>query len=526
MTIKQHVSAMLGVLLVAASAALFSGSSGGVQPAVDGGGASTAADVTVLDVAGLYLATDVEAALARLRQTYADFASLPATCSPEETARTLDTDGLYRCEVSGTSWAGPIWAASQHRSSHAAGGSDSLNAEELASDCLEGYGIITTGAETWACTALALAGPATTSGLTLATSRLLGRTTASTGAVEEITVSSPLTLSGGAIGVGTVGVANGGTGATTLAAHGPLIGNGTGAVTVGSPGSAGQVWTSNGASDDPTFQDAAGGGIGGGTGSNDDYIQCSDGTDGNTIQACNTASTLGGGTLLLDSPNGGVENLRLGNCEALSDWAVGFSSVPALCLTYTGSNSAYSGRYVGAGFGVSGGNLSSQATFPISIGYHGPSGSYAVSLSSDSLIAWDSGTPAWVNAADFYLFRPGSNRLGLRDAASSQMSFELYSLYTDASNYERITLTGTAGSKVTMKAETAGDGANDLDLELLAAGAGMVLVGGGINLSPSSVTPACTEGTSYYDASDHDFCDCVGAPPAWRSRGLAGSCTT
>jgi len=55
---------------------------------------------------------------------------------------------------------------------------------------------------------------------------------------------------------GTISVANGGTGDTSLAAHGVLIGNGTGAVNVTIPGTAGQVLTSNGASSDPTWQAA------------------------------------------------------------------------------------------------------------------------------------------------------------------------------------------------------------------------------------------------------------------------------
>ena len=111
----------------------------------------------------------------------------------------------------------------------------------------------------------AASGAITGSGLTMATARLLGRSTASTGAVEEITVGSGLTLSGGTLtatggGTGTVtsvdgsggttgltltggpittsgtltiggtlGVANGGTGATTLS--GVVIGNGTSAFT-------------------------------------------------------------------------------------------------------------------------------------------------------------------------------------------------------------------------------------------------------------------------------------------------------
>ena len=50
-------------------------------------------------------------------------------------------------------------------------------------------------------TNLVKAGAATSSGLTMATSRLLGRTTASTGAIEEITVGNGLSLSGGNLAV-------------------------------------------------------------------------------------------------------------------------------------------------------------------------------------------------------------------------------------------------------------------------------------------------------------------------------------
>lgn len=52
-------------------------------------------------------------------------------------------------------------------------------------------------------------------------------------------------------------VPNGGTGVATLAAHGVVIGNGTGVVAVTGAGTSGQVFTSNGASADPTFQSAS-----------------------------------------------------------------------------------------------------------------------------------------------------------------------------------------------------------------------------------------------------------------------------
>lgn len=56
----------------------------------------------------------------------------------------------------------------------------------------------------------------------------------------------------------TITVGQGGTGATTLTAHGVLIGNTTGVINATTAGTSGQVLTSNGASSDPTFQTFSG----------------------------------------------------------------------------------------------------------------------------------------------------------------------------------------------------------------------------------------------------------------------------
>ncbi|HET8568882.1 MAG TPA: hypothetical protein VFM93_07850 [Candidatus Limnocylindria bacterium] len=62
-----------------------------------------------------------------------------------------------------------------------------------------------------------------------------------------VSVASPLSLSAaGQVSLGTVPVANGGTGATTLAANGILVGNGTSAVGTITPGASGTVLRSNG----------------------------------------------------------------------------------------------------------------------------------------------------------------------------------------------------------------------------------------------------------------------------------------
>jgi hypothetical protein len=65
--------------------------------------------------------------------------------------------------------------------------------------------------------------------LTLATNKVLGRATAGTGAAEELSVGTALSISGGTLAVTTVPVANGGTGATTLTGY--VKGSGTSAFT-------------------------------------------------------------------------------------------------------------------------------------------------------------------------------------------------------------------------------------------------------------------------------------------------------
>ncbi len=65
--------------------------------------------------------------------------------------------------------------------------------------------------------------------------------------------SGTVALTGG----GTLTVAEGGTGQTTLAANGVLVGNTTSGINVTAAGNAGEVLTSNGAGSDPTFQAAA-----------------------------------------------------------------------------------------------------------------------------------------------------------------------------------------------------------------------------------------------------------------------------
>jgi hypothetical protein len=76
---------------------------------------------------------------------------------------------------------------------------------------------------------------------------------------------------------------------------------------------------------------------------------------------------------------------------------------------------------------------------------------------------------------DTKLYRDATNILALR-SSTSQNTFRVYNTYTNTSNYERFTLTGTAGASVDIKAETAGTGGDNLDVTLTPVGTGLVKI--------------------------------------------------
>jgi hypothetical protein len=142
-------------------------------------------------------------------------------------------------------------------------------------------------------TGAAASGSITTSGLTQATARILGRTTASTGAVEEITIGSGLSLSAGELsatssgGISAVGAST----ADVLSVSGSdLVADDPNADRIifwdDSESKLRYLEAGSGLSISGTTMTAtATGTIGGGTGSTDNSILRSDGTGGSTLQA-------------------------------------------------------------------------------------------------------------------------------------------------------------------------------------------------------------------------------------------------
>jgi len=103
-----------------------------------------------------------------------------------------------------------------------------------------------------------------------------------------------------------------------------------------------------------------------------------------------------------------------------------------------------------------------KASISVSTGTGIPNMLYGISFGSNYF------TP------DTYIDRDASGALAQRATTNSQ-SFRVYKTYTDASNYERLSLNGTATSNwLQLAAETAGTGGDNLNLALTPSGTGAI----------------------------------------------------
>jgi hypothetical protein len=87
--------------------------------------------------------------------------------------------------------------------------------------------------------------------------------------------------------------------------------------------------------------------------------------------------------------------------------------------------------------------------------------------------SWSSGDPD-TGGGDLILARDAANTLAQRNVANAQ-TFRVYGTFTDASNFVRAALSSTS-TAVTLAAQTAGTGADDIPLNLTAAGTGTIKV--------------------------------------------------
>lgn len=93
---------------------------------------------------------------------------------------------------------------------------------------------------------------------------------------------------------------------------------------------------------------------------------------------------------------------------------------------------------------------------------------------STSYLGWTPSTLS-TTAPDVVLYRDAAATLAQRNATNAQ-SLKVYGTYTDASNYVRAAI-NTTSTTVALACETAGTGADNIDLTLTPAGTGVVQFG-------------------------------------------------
>jgi hypothetical protein len=110
----------------------------------------------------------------------------------------------------------------------------------------------------------------------------------------------------------------------------------------------------------------------------------------------------------------------------------------------------------------------------------GLSGSRRITITSNGISTYNSALYGWTSGSDsdgtidLSLARDAADTLAQRRTTNAQ-TYRVYGTYTDASNYVRASLNSTS-TAVTLAAETAGTGADDIPLNLTAAGTGTVKV--------------------------------------------------
>lgn len=209
---------------------------------------------------------------------------------------------------------------------------------------------------------------------------------------NTVEVSSGAFIDGGLTLDTALGVASGGIGAATLTAHGVLVGAGTSAVVATTPGTAGQVLTSNGASADPTFQ-AAVTGIGGSTGAVDNAVLRADGTGGATAQSSGVRIS-DTGVVQLGGTSSSFPGLRNNSgTTSLLDIVLADGS------THTG---AYATRFIG-----------SNSAIEVN------AGNIAFLLANNGAVNWNSGGGASTSGNDVGLRRDAAGVLRVDDGTGS-----------------------------------------------------------------------------------------------------------
>lgn len=305
----------------------------------------------------------------------------------------------------------------------------------------------------------------------MASARLLGRTTAAAGAVEELTVGSGLSLAGGSLTAPAAGITTGssvitsGTDTRVLFNDGGTVGEdaglryvkGTDTLTFGAG-----VVSNNGAASTPPLT-LTGTIFTGGSATTTKPALLVEPT-GTTSTGWSTAGTLIGA----NAPSGFTGkyiDLQLDGSSAFSVTGGGTGGI-----TIIGGHQFKANGGTSAIIAVAGTNVAQfDASGPL---FH----------ASGSLIIGSSG--------DVILTRDAANTLALRNSTAAQR-FNWYATWTDASNNEGGYVTAAAGS-VTIGAFTAGTGTDNVSVRVLPAGAAAFGYATGAGGSVSQATDRTT----------------------------------
>ena len=168
----------------------------------------------------------------------------------------------------------------------------------------------------------------------------------------------------------------------------------------------------------------------------------------------NAASGFAGN--LLDLQVNGTSRTRITNNGFLRFTAPSYTDQ---VITFGGGYLRADGACAASGFAIEAGNQF-YLTAP------------AIKLNATQLLGWG-GSPISA-ASDLIIARDAADTFAQRNGTNAQ-TFRCYGTYTDASNYVRAALSSSS-TAVTLAAETAGTGADDIPLNLTAAGTGTVKV--------------------------------------------------
>ena len=187
---------------------------------------------------------------------------------------------------------------------------------------------------------------------------------------------------------------------------------------------------------------------------------------GMKLNVTDTASA--SASLLMDLQRGGTSQLSIGKTGRMS-WSSGIGLLDNGSEIGLHSGGTVYGRW-------------STTTFYVGVGLAGGT----LNLSGDAILT-----------------RDAANVLAQRNGANAQ-TMRIYSTFTDTSNYERMALTTTAGSGVSLIAETAGTGGDNLNVSLTPAGTGGVVINGGTAIK-KVLSAAATLDFDLTAVTEHDL---------------------